>query len=86
MLDVITLSSKGQLVIPISIRQEMGLEKEDKFVVVHDENSILLKRIKREEAKRAMLKLMDKFSDEFRKNKIIKKDVEEAVKEARARK
>ena len=44
-MDVITLSSKGQLVVPRNIREEMGLEKEDKFVVVHDKNSILLKRI-----------------------------------------
>jgi len=85
-MDVITLSSKGQLVVPRNIREEMGLEKEDKFVVVHDKNSILLKRIKREEAKKAMLKLLDEFSEQFKKNKITKKDVEEAIREARTRK
>lgn len=85
MIDVITLSSKGQLVVPKDIREEMKLEKEDKFVVVHDRNNILLKRIGREEAKKAMLKLLDKFSEEFKKHKITKKDVEEEIRKVRTK-
>ena len=83
MMDVITLSSKGQLVIPKEIRGEMGLVKEDKFVLVHDRDSILLKRIGREEARRAMLKLLDKFSDEFRKHKITSNDVKKEIRNVR---
>ena len=40
----------------------------------------------REEAKKAKLKLVDKFSDEFKKHKITEKDVEDAVRWARAKK
>jgi len=83
MIDVITLSSKGQFVIPKNIREEMGLEKEDKFVMVHDRDSILLKRIAREEAKKAMLNLLNKFSDEFKKHKITQKDVIKEIKKVR---
>ena len=85
MIDVITLSSKGQFVIPKDIREEMELEKEDKFVMVHDRDSILLKRIGREEAKKAMLKMLDKFSDEFKKHNITKKDVKEEIRKFRAK-
>jgi len=83
MIEVITLSSKGQLVIPREIREEMGLERQDKFVIAHDNQSILLKRISKEEANKAMLKLMDKMSDKFRKAGIKNADVVKEIKKAR---
>ena len=78
------MSSKGQFVMPKDVREEMGLEKQDKFVVIHDKDSILLKRISREEANEAMLKLMDKISDKFRKAGITRADVEKEIRKARA--
>ena len=83
MIEVVTMSSKGQLVIPREIREDMGLERQDKFVIVHDNNSILLKRISREEANKAMLKLMDKISDKFKKAGIKRADVAKEIKKAR---
>jgi len=84
MLEVITMSSKGQLVIPREIREEMGLEKQDKFVIVHDKDSILLKRISKEEANKAMLKLMDTISDKFRKASIKRSAIAKEIRRARA--
>lgn len=84
MLDVITMSSKGQFVVPRDIRDAMGLKQQDKFVVVYDKNSILLKRIAREEANKAMMKLLDKFAHEFKKANITPEDVEEEIRNARA--
>ena len=46
MVEIITVSSKGQVVIPKEIRDIMGIERQDKFILVHDKDSILLKRIK----------------------------------------
>lgn len=83
MIEVVTMSSKGQLVIPREIREEMGLERQDKFVIVHDSNSILLKRISKEEANKAMLSLMDKISDQFRKAGIKRSDLASEIKKAR---
>ena len=83
MLDVITMSSKGQLVIPREIREDMALEKQDKFVIVHDKNSILLKRISKEEANKAMLKLMNNFSDKFRKAGTKESDIEKEITKSR---
>ena len=84
MIDVVTMSSKGQFVIPKELREEMGLEKQDKFVIAHDKDSILLKRISREEANKAMIKLMDKISDKFKKAGITRADVAEEIRKARA--
>jgi AbrB family looped-hinge helix DNA binding protein len=83
MLDVITMSSKGQFVIPKYLREEMGLQRQDKFVVVHDKDSILLKRISKAEANKAMLSLMDRISDKFKKAGITRADVAEEIKKAR---
>ena len=83
MLDVITMSSKGQFVIPIEIREDMRLERKDKFVIVHDKESILLKRISKEEANKAMIKLMNDMSDKFAKAKIKSSDIEKEIKKAR---
>ena len=84
MLEVITMSSKGQLVIPREIREEMRLEKRDKFIVVHDKDSILLKRISKEEAAKAMLRLMDNISDKFRKAGIKRPDIAKEIRKVRA--
>ena len=84
MLDVITMSSKGQFVIPREIRESMGLEMKDKFVVIHDKDSILLKRISKEEANKAMLSLMDRISAGFKKAGIKETDISAELKKARA--
>jgi len=85
MIDVITMSSKGQFVIPREIREDMRLEKQDKFVVVHDKDSILLKKIKRQEASKKMLKLLDQFSQKFQEAGITTDDIKEEIKKARAK-
>ncbi len=85
MIDVITMSSRGQFVVPKDIRKDMGLEKQDKFVVVHDKDSILLKKIKRQKASKKMLKLLDKFSKEFQEAGITADDVKEEIKKVRAK-
>ena len=85
MLDVITMSSKGQLVIPREVREEMGLERQDKFIIVHDRDSILLKRISQEEADKAMLKLMDGIADKFKQAGVKKSDVAEEIRKSRVK-
>jgi len=86
MIDVVTMSSKGQFVIPKELREEMGLEMQDKFIIIHDKENILLKRISEEEANKAMLRLMDRISGKFRKAGITREDVSEEIKAARAKK
>ncbi|MES0490654.1 MAG: AbrB/MazE/SpoVT family DNA-binding domain-containing protein [Leptospirales bacterium] len=44
-LEITTLSSKGQVVIPGSIRKELHIEAGSKFAVLTDGDNILLKKI-----------------------------------------
>ena len=85
MIDVVTMSSKGQFVIPRDIREEMKIRQQDRFIIVHDNDSILLKKIKREEANAKMKKLLDKFSRQFQDAGITSDDLKEEIKRARAR-
>ena len=82
-MEVITMSSKGQFVVPKEIREEMNLQKQDKFVIVNSGNNILLKRIEEDEIRKNMFKLMDKISDRVKEAGITKKDVELEIRKAR---
>ena len=53
-----TVSEKGQLVIPKSIRNKMKLKRGDTFILVFDENRLLL-----EKSARVKKRLHDDFSD-----------------------
>ncbi len=53
-----TVSEKGQLVIPKSIREKMKLKRGDKLIVAFDENRLLL-----EKSARVKKKIRDDFSD-----------------------
>ena len=83
MIDVVTMSSKGQFVIPRDIREDMELEKRDKFVIVHDKDSILLKKIKKQEVNKKMAELLDKFSKKFQEAGITAENIEEEIKKTR---
>ena len=54
------------------------------IIVVHDKDSILLKRISKEEAAKAMLRLMDNISDKFRKAGIKRPDIAKEIRKVRA--
>jgi AbrB family looped-hinge helix DNA binding protein len=81
MIDVITLSSKGQLVIPKDIRESLGLTKNNKFLVTFDNDSILLKKIKEDDLKQKMKSLMKVFAKEFKQ--LTKEELREEIKESR---
>ncbi len=79
MVEIITVSSKGQVVIPKEVRDVMGIEKLDKFILVHDKESILLKRIKEDDFKKKIKKLLDQTAKEFKKHGITKKDIQQEI-------
>jgi len=85
MADVVSVSSKGQIVIPKEIRDAMGIVKGEKFAVISDKDAILLKRLKDSDLKRSMYKLLDYFSDKFDEAGITKSDIEKEIAEARRR-
>jgi antitoxin PrlF len=80
--EVTSLSSKGQVVIPDRIRKEMGLTAGSKLMVITDGANLLLKPL--EEPKMEVFKKLIEESRKFaKKEKMLKTDVEKAIKETR---
>ena len=81
-MDVTTISSKGQVVIPASIRHEMGLLNGSKLMVLTDGDNMLLKPLRkpRLQAFQALMKRSRQYAKEA---KLKKSDVAKALKKVR---
>ena len=44
-LEVTSMSSRGQVVIPFDIREELGLREGEKFVVIAKDDTVILKKL-----------------------------------------
>jgi AbrB family looped-hinge helix DNA binding protein len=86
MIEVVTMSSRGQLVIPKSIRKEMGLQERDKFIIVRDSENVILRKIKKGQPDKKLLSLLDELARKFEEAQISPEDVKEEIRRARARK
>jgi len=81
-IEITSMSSKGQVVIPLDIRERMNLSEGEKFVVVGDEDMICLKKIKMPSFKN-FNSLLKKTQDFAKQKGMRKEDLDEAVKRAR---
>ena len=81
-LEITSMSSRGQVVIPLDIREQLGLREGEKFVVVGEGDTVVLKKITMpsfENFDKLLQKTM-KFANE---KGVTKDDVEDAIKRAR---
>lgn len=79
------LSSRGQVVIPEEIRNRLGLEPGDQFVVVGEGNVVILKTVEPPNAEK-LKALMDKVHAAAEAAGVTPEDVERAIREVRASK
>ncbi|MBI5065803.1 AbrB/MazE/SpoVT family DNA-binding domain-containing protein [Candidatus Woesearchaeota archaeon] len=77
-MEITSLSSRGQVVIPQDIRERMHLQEGEKFVVIGEEDTILLKKLEQPSFK-SFDKLLKKTREFAKKKEITQKDVEEAI-------
>ena len=52
MIDIVTISSKGQLVIPKRLREDVGFAEQDEVLIVSDEGKIIIEKISKDKAKK----------------------------------
>lgn len=83
MIEVANVSSKGQLVIPKIMREEIGLHPQDKVILVNDMGGIFIKKIQEAEIKSRMLCLIKSFTQEFKKAGITEEDIAKEIKAVR---
>ena len=81
-LEITSMSSRGQIVIPLEIRKHLGLKEGEKFVVIGEDDTLILKKVAMPTFKN-FDKLIEK-TRQFAKDKgITSDDVEGAIKRAR---
>lgn len=77
-LEITSLSSKGQIVIPQKIRRSMNLKTGEKFIIIHEGDTLILKAIEV-----PLFKNFDRLiskAKKFAKNKgLQKKDIKDAI-------
>jgi AbrB family looped-hinge helix DNA binding protein len=66
--EVVTISAKGQVVLPSDIRKELSLEKGTKMVLVVREGMVIMKPIKRLSELRGILSEIEKPAKEIVKD------------------
>lgn len=76
------LSSKGQVVIPEEIRKQLGLKEGDQFVVVGQDDAVILKSIKKP-ALNEFDSLIDTARRQARDARLKRSDIGKAIAKVR---
>ena len=76
------MSSRGQVVIPLDIREHLGLKEGEKFVVVGEGDTVILRKVTMPSFKN-FDKLLKKTQQFAKEKGITKSDVESAIKRTR---
>ena len=83
-LEVTKLSSKGQVVLPQTIRRKLHLEEGERFMVFCDKDSVILKKIEQP--------VMERFKELLKESRVYAKkagltqaDVKEAIRRVRSK-
>ena len=84
-INVTSISSKGQVVIPLGIREKLRLIEGEKFVVVGEDDTILLKKMEMPSFI-GIDKLLKKTQEHAKKHSLTEKDMLEAIKKTRRKK
>ncbi len=84
-LEVTTMSEKGQIVIPQSIRKQLGIKPKTKFLVYGRGDTVIMKKLELPDLKKeweAIFNLIDKKGLKL-SDKQIQKEIAEAKKASR---
>lgn len=82
MFDITSLSSKGQIVIPNSLRKELGMVTGVKFIIFTDGSNLLLRPVQKPKLEN-FKKLIKESRALARKKKITQDDLAKAIKKVR---
>ena len=78
--SITTMSRNGQIVIPTDVRKALGIKAYEKFLVIGEGNTILIRRLNREALKEEFDRLMSSFGSSFESSGISGEDVQNEIK------
>lgn len=76
---VTKISSNGQIVISSEIRKALDISPGDKFLVIGEDNGIVLRSLKKKDLKQEMEQLLSDIGEEMEETNISKKEVGEEI-------
>ncbi len=83
-IEITSMSSRGQVVIPQDVRDRLHLQEGEKFIVIGEDDTIVLKKVEMPSFK-GFDKLLKKTREFVREKNLKTSDVDEAIKNARGR-
>lgn len=81
--ELTRISEKGQIVIPSSLRKDMGIKKSDQFMIFGEDNTVILKRIERSAIKKTFDEISKPLQDAAKQLKLSKADIAKTIKDVR---
>lgn len=81
--ELTRISEKGQIVIPSSLRKEMGIKKSDRFLVFGEDNTVILKKIEKSAIKKTFDEIAKPLQRAAKQAGLQKKDLEKAIRDVR---
>ncbi len=82
-IDVVTLSSRGQVSIPAEIRRELDLEEGAKLLVLSKDDNILLKKVDESFVERSLAEVLEPMWQEAAAAGLDEGDAEDIIDEHR---
>jgi AbrB family looped-hinge helix DNA binding protein len=83
-IEVTSVSSRGQVVIPQNLRDKLKIQEGEKFIVIGENNTIILRKLEMPSFK-GFDTLLAKTREFAKKNELKETDVEQAVKKAQVK-
>jgi AbrB family looped-hinge helix DNA binding protein len=81
--DIVTVSSRGQVSIPADIRRDLGLDEGSKLLVISKDDNILFKKIDAEIVDKSFQEILEPMWDEAEQADLDEEDAETLVQEHR---
>jgi len=81
-IEITSVSSRGQIVIPQSLRNKLRIHEGEKFVVIGEDNTLVLKKIEMPSFS-GVDKLLKKTREFAKKKELKETDISKAISEAR---
>ena len=82
--EITKMGERGQVVIPLSLRKEMKINKGDKFMVIQRGNVLVLEKL-RKPSMEEFEKMLKKTRAHAKKHGLTPKDMEDAIRKVRGR-
>ena len=81
--ELTRISEKGQVVIPSSLRKEMGIKKSDQFMIFGESGTLILKKIEIPAIKKTFDEIAKPLQQAAKQAGLTRADVKKAIKDVR---